>query len=131
MLIKRLLPFLALSCLLVSILAACGTGGASAQATPGTDVHMDSTKFIQAEITIKIGQSVTLINDDQLTPHIVANGTWENGTAKAAREPNAPEVKNLQINGKAQATIGPFPAVGTFKFYCTIHPGMNLTVKVQ
>ncbi|GHO77693.1 hypothetical protein KSD_54640 [Ktedonobacter sp. SOSP1-85] len=131
MLMKRLLPFLALSCLLVSILAACGTDGTSAHAAPGTEVHMDSANFVQAEITIQKGQNVTLINDDPLTPHIIANGTWENGTAKSVREPNAPEVNNMQINGNAQATIGPFPTAGTFRFYCTIHPNMNLTVRVQ
>ncbi|GHO64575.1 hypothetical protein KSC_034670 [Ktedonobacter sp. SOSP1-52] len=131
MLIKRLLPFLVLSCLLVSILAACGTDGASAHAAPGTEVHMDSANFVQAEITIQKGQSVTLINDDPLTPHIIANGTWENGTAKSVREPNAPEVNNMQINGNAQATIGPFPTAGTFRLYCTIHLNMNLTVRIQ
>ncbi|WP_443092072.1 cupredoxin domain-containing protein [Dictyobacter arantiisoli] len=37
----------------------------------------------------------------------------------------------MQINGSAQATIGPFTSSGTFRFYCPIHPGMNLTVIVQ
>jgi plastocyanin len=73
---------------------------------------------------------VTLVDDDAFTPHRIANGTWENGTAKPARGPNAPKVNNVQINGSAQATLGPFPTAGIFKFYCTLHPGMNLTVIV-
>lgn len=92
---------------------------------------MNSAKFVQAEITIQKGQSVTLINDDLLTPYIIANGTWESSMGKPIGEPNAPEVNNVQINGNAQAMIGPFPTAGTFRFYCTIHPGMNLAVKVQ
>lgn len=129
--VKRLLSFLALGCLLASVLGSCGTGEAPAHTASGTEVHMNSTNFVQAEITIKIGQSVTLINDDPLTPHIIANGTWENGRAQPGSEPNAPKVRNVQINGNAQATIGPFTTAGTFKLYCTIHPGMNLTIIVQ
>jgi plastocyanin len=129
--VKKLPFFLALGCLLTFVLVACGAGGTSTHTVLGTEVHMNSANFVQAEITIQKGQSVTLINDDLLTPHVIANGTWENGTAKSEDEPNAPEVNHVQINGNAQATIGPFPTAGTFRFYCTIHPGMNLTVRVQ
>jgi hypothetical protein len=69
--------------------------------------------------------------DDSLTPHIIANGTWENGTAKPAGEPGAPEVRDVQINGYSQDAIGPFTTAGTYHFYCTVHPGMNMTVLVQ
>lgn len=114
--VKRLLAFLALGCLLAA-LGACGTGGAPARPASGTEVHMNSANFVQAEIAIQKGQSVTLINDDLLTPHIIANGTWENGIAKPARESHAPEVNTIQINGNAQATIGPFTTTGTFQFF--------------
>jgi plastocyanin len=48
------------------------------------------------------------------------------------RENGAPVVNNVQIsgNGSSQA-IGPFNTPGSFHLYCTIHPGMNLTVIVQ
>jgi plastocyanin len=139
---KRWLAFLALSYLLTFILMACGRVGTSAPAGSGTagtappaalgaEVHMNSANFVQTEITIQKGQSVRLINDDPITPHIIANGTWVNGTAKPTGGPNAPEVRNVQINGNTQATIGPFTTAGTFKFYCTIHPAMNLTVMVR
>jgi plastocyanin len=132
MILKKLLPFLALGCMLACILVACGNGNAAGSPNAsGTEVHMNSANFVQTVITIQKGQSVTLIDDDVFTPHTIANGTWENGTAKPAREPNAPKVDNVQINGNVQATVGPFPTAGTFKFYCTIHPGMNLTVIVQ
>jgi plastocyanin len=134
--LKKLFATSGLVCLISCLLVACGAEGSSASTTgsinaTGNEIHMKGTSFMPDAITIKKGQSITLIDDDPVTPHIIANGTWENGTAKPGRSPSAPEVKNMQINGNAQASIGPFPLAGTFKFYCTIHPGMNLTVVVQ
>ena len=62
--VKRLLSFLALGRLLASVVGACGTGEAPSHTASGTEVHMNSTNFVQAEITIKIGQSVTLMVND-------------------------------------------------------------------
>lgn len=129
--VKRLLLLLILCCPLVIVLGACGTGRASTSSASGPTIHMNSADFERAEITIHTGQSVTLINDDLLTPHIIANGMWENDKAKPDDAPNAPQANHVQINGHAQATIGPFTTAGTFKYYCPIHPGMNLTVTVQ
>ena len=131
MMMKKLPSLLVMGSLFITVLVACGASGTSTSIAPGTEVHMNNANFVQAEISVHKGQSVTLINDDLLTPHIIANGTWENGTAKPENESNAPLVNHMQINGNTQAAIGPFTTAGTFKFYCTIHPGMNLTVIVQ
>jgi plastocyanin len=72
---------------------------------------------------------VTLVADTS-TPHIIANGAWENSSPKRAKEPGAPEITNVQVNGNSSQSIGPFTTAGTFKLYCTIHAGMNLTVHV-
>jgi plastocyanin len=129
---------LAISLLLFSTLtiavAACGSASiSSSRSSAGTakEVHMNSTSFVQAALTIQKGQSVTLVNDDAFTPHIIANGAWENGTPKPAKEVGAPSVNHVQINGESSQTIGPFTTAGTFHFYCTIHPGMELAVIVQ
>ena len=128
---KRCLAFLALSALLTLILMACGSTTTSNSTSGGaSEVHAQGVTFVLSSITIPKGSTLTLVDDDS-TLHIIANGTWVNGRAQPAKEPNAPEVSNVQINGNAQATIGPFTTAGTFKFYCTIHPGMNLTVIVQ
>jgi len=110
------------------LLAACSTVAPSDIATSNT-VHMNGSNFVQSSITIKKGESVTLVADT-LTPHIIANGTWENGSPKRAQEPGAPEITNVQVNGNSSQNIGPFTTAGTFKLYCTIHAGMNLTVQV-
>jgi plastocyanin len=90
---------------------------------------MGPTNFVQSSITISKGATLQLIDDGQYT-HILANGSWVNGVAKPAKEPGAPTVNNLQINGN-NAQIGPFNTAGTFHIYCSIHPGMNLTITVK
>jgi plastocyanin len=113
----------------VSVLVvACGgsAGGGSS-----IDVHMGQTNFTQASTTISKGSSINLINDTATT-HILANGRWEKNTPQPGAEPGAPTVNNLQFTTASQSqTIGPFNTAGTFHLYCTVHPGMNLTVTVQ
>lgn len=126
---KKLCVLLVLWSVITLLLVACGSVS-SATNTAENVVHMNSMQFVQTSVTIKKGERLTLI-DDASTPHIIANGTWENGTAHPAREPGAPLIKDVQIDGNSSQTIGPFSTAGTFKLYCTIHTGMNLTVVVQ
>ena len=126
---KKLCVLLVLWSVITLLLVACGSVS-SATNTAENVVHMNSMQFVQTSVTIKKGERLTLI-DDALTPHIVANGTWENGMPHSAREPGAPLVKDVQINGTDSLVLGPFTTAGTFKLYCTIHSGMNLTVVVQ
>ncbi len=123
-------------CSIVTILLVACSSSRSGDSTTTTGttqnaVHMNDSNFIQSSITIKKGGSVTLIDDDLTTPHIIANGTWKNEIPTAAKEPGAPAVKDIQINANSSGSIGPFTTAGTFKFYCTIHTDMNLTVIVQ
>ena len=112
------------------LVVACG-GGGNAGGGSRTDVHMGQTDFTQASIPISKGGSINLINDSAVT-HLIANGTWEQNTAHPGAEPGAPTVNNLQFTTANQSqTIGPFTMTGTFHLYCTVHPGMNLTVTVQ
>lgn len=134
---KRLiLVFLICSSALL-LLAACssddrGTQGSTATTSGGASnvVHMDDTSFKQTSITLQKGQSITL-KADTFTPHIIANGTWQGSSAKPAKEAGAPALDNFQVGGNEEKSIGPFTTAGTFQLYCTIHPGMNLTVTVQ
>lgn len=124
---KKLLVGIALLAILTTILAGCSirdTGSAS-----GPTVHMGNANFVQTSITISKGQSINLV-DDVAVQHIITNGTWRNGVARVAKESGAPAY-NKTFNGNDSDTLGPFNTSGTFEFYCTVHPGMNLTVKVQ
>jgi len=106
-----------------------GTTGKTSTSGSSNEVHMSAQTFVQSSITISKGSSLSLV-DDVGVPHQIANGTWDNNTAQPLKEPNAPTV-NVQLNGNDQQVIGPFATAGTYHLYCTLHPGMNLTVSVQ
>ena len=103
-------------------------GGQSGAATSAT-VHLGNTNFLQNSVTISKGGSVTLV-DDVSVVHIIQNGSWINGAAKAAKEPGAPTAQ-VSFQGNDTHDIGPFNTAGTFHVHCTVHPGMNLTIVVQ
>ena len=105
------------------------SGGGSSSSSGGTTVHMGNLNFLQSSITISKGSSLTLV-DDVAVPHNITNGSWVGNTAKKATEPGAPTVSQT-FAGNDTHDIGPFTTAGTFHLYCTIHPGMNLTVVVH
>ena len=92
-------------------------------------VHMGAGNFIQSSVTIPKGSRLLLV-DDVSSLHILANGTWQNGTPRPEREPGAPTVSNVQVNGNS-VEIGPFNIAGTYQIYCEVHQGMNLAIIVQ
>lgn len=114
--------------LMTTILSACSIYD-QATLPKGPEAHMSGASFVQSSVNIKKGDSLTLI-DDVAAQHIIKNGTWDGNTPKSAAESGAPSV-DVTLNGNDSATIGPFNTAGTYKLYCTIHPGMNLTVNVQ
>jgi plastocyanin len=134
MMIKKIVVTLLLCSAALMLFVACGgapggTTGNTSTSGSSNAVHMSAQVFVQSSITISKGSSITLV-DDVGVPHNIANGTWDNNNAKPMKETNVPSV-NVQLNGNDQQTIGPFAAAGTYHLYCTIHPGMNLTVIVQ
>ncbi len=133
---KKFALLFVLFSLAAALLTACGGSagscGSSSSGSSGNTptVHMCGNNFAQTSITISKGQSLTLV-DDASAVHIIANGSWVNGSAEPKQEPGVPVVNNLQFNGNDSHVIGPFNTAGTFHLYCTVHPGMNLTVIVQ
>ena len=75
------------------------------------------------------GGKLKLVDDGPFV-HILANGSWVNGQPKPVQEAGAPLLNNQQVNGNS-VELGPFATAGTFHIYCTVHPGMNLTIIVQ
>jgi len=117
--------------LVVGALVVAGIVAVTAHsAAAGTVVHMGPATFVQPTASVPTGASLQLV-DDGVFPHVIRNGTWEGNTnAEPASAPGAPPTSNLTTNGQP-LTLGPFATAGTFHFYCTVHPGMNLTVTVH
>jgi plastocyanin len=127
---KKILFGMVALALFTILFAACSIKD-EASLPKGVQVKMGTSNFIDKAVTIKKGESLTLV-DTAASPHIVVNGTWQGTTQKPAKETGAPTV-NLNFTGTTgeSKSAGPFTTAGTFKLYCTIHQGMDLTVTVQ
>jgi plastocyanin len=106
-----------------------GSSNGSGSASGGPAVHMSDTNFLESSVTIPKGSKLTLI-DDTATPHIIQNGSWVDSNAQPRTEAGAPKV-DVNFSGSDTHDVGPFTTAGTYKLYCTIHAGMNLTVIVK
>ncbi len=126
MMFKKLLIGVIVSSLLIVSVTACGIREAST--TAGPTVNMGADFFFQPSITIRKGDTLTLV-DDSTAPHLITNGSWVSGVAKPGKEAGAPAI-GQPFNGNDSATIGPFNTPGTYHLYCAIHQSMNLTVIV-
>ena len=115
--------------ILIAAIAQPGASSGTAFTNGVPTVHMSAGSFDQPSITISKGSKLLLV-DDVAVPHVLANGTWQNGVARPASEPGSPPVNNVQVNGTS-VVIGPFTTSGTYHIYCSIHPGMTLTIIVQ
>jgi plastocyanin len=133
---RRLLALL-FACLALGVVAAgCGGdddnggGGGSSQTkeTPapkaddtgdanagGPQVLMKDIKFNPKSLKVKAGQTVTWTNDDSVGHDVTADGFNSGGAGNI--EPG----KTLTHK---------FAKAGTYKYVCSVHPGMEGTVKV-
>jgi plastocyanin len=107
---------------------ASGTGGSASSCASGT-VHTLASSFQESCVDVAKGASLQVVPVVQ-SFHILTNGTWVNNTPQPAKEQGAPTVNDVQVT-TATVTIGPFTVAGTFHLYCTVHPGMKLTVIVR
>ena len=109
--------------MIATLLAAC-----SAQPTPtpsptaapvtsaaGNTVNISGFKFDPATITIKVGETVTWINQDTVGHTVVSDdGSWSS--------------KDL---AKGDKFIHTFDKAGTVTYKCGVHPSMTGSVVVQ
>jgi plastocyanin len=106
---------------LLFFVAACGGGGTSSSSSsqPATggaaQISMKNIAFTPADVTVKVGQTVTWTNDDAAQHDVVAN----DGTFKS------------DLLGTGQTFSFTFTKAGTFAYYCAVHPQMKGTVTVQ
>jgi plastocyanin len=80
-----------------------------------TEVKIDNFTFVPQRMTVKVGTTVTWINEDDI-PHAVAS------TNKAFRS------KVLDTDDKFSFT---FATAGTYEYFCSLHPHMTGTIVVE
>jgi plastocyanin len=125
---KKLIFGMIAFALVTVLFAACSIKEAATSS--GIDARMGASNFIDTSVTLQKGQSVTLV-DEVAALHTITNGQWSGSQAKPAVEAGAPQVHFSISSAGATQNVGPFTTAGTFHLYCTIHPGMNLTITVK
>jgi plastocyanin len=97
-------------------LALCAFVPAMAQATTSAaTVHLHNDAFTPATITVRTGDTVRWINDDDDAHTVTAtDGSFDS--------------KGLDTNGSWSHT---FTKAGTYKYFCELHPFMKATVIVK
>src|SRR5258708_8069003 len=88
-------------------------GGAHAYAED-TAITIDNFTFSPAELTVKVGTTVTWTNHDDIPHSIVSAGKFRS--------------KTLDTDNSFSFT---FTAAGDYKYFCSLHPHMTGTIKVE
>jgi plastocyanin len=96
----------------VSALMAYGTP--SAHCTEGSAVTIDNFTFRPAVLTVKAGTTVTWTNNDDIPHQVVAAGTFKS--------------KVLDSDDSYSFT---FARPGDYVYFCSLHPHMTGTIKVE
>jgi hypothetical protein len=91
-------------------------------------VHLGPVNFASSMAVVAKGGTLHLVDDGDYT-HIFRNGSWSGNTARPQAEAGAPVVNDAMLS-HGSLDIGPLNTAGTFHIYCTVHPGMSLTVLV-
>ncbi len=122
---------LMLGALLIGVMAQSPSASGAPTVRAGTQtVHLAAASFAPDIIALHKGDTLTIV-DDAPVPHNITNGTWSaDNKPVPGVEPGAPIIKNVAVNNTT-ATVGPFTTPGIYHIYCTIHPGMTLTIIVQ
>ena len=82
--------------------------------TAALAVHIDNFVFEPAQLTAKVGQTVTWTNRDDIPHTVVCAGKFRS--------------KTLDTDDTFSFT---FAAPGDYKYFCSLHPHMTGTVKVE
>ena len=79
-----------------------------------TSVTIDNFTFSPAELTVKVGTTVTWKNHDDIPHTIVSAGKFRS--------------KTLDTDDSFSFT---FTAAGDYKYFCSLHPHMTGMIKVE
>jgi plastocyanin len=86
----------------------------SAHAEETTKVTIDNFTFAPAELTVKVGTTVTWTNHDDIPHTVVSAGKFRS--------------KTMDTDDSFSFT---FTAAGDYKYFCSLHPHMTGMIKVE
>jgi plastocyanin len=107
---RRDFGFAAVATLLLPVVAAA----AEEAAADPLAVHIDNFVFQPALLTVKVGQTVTWTNRDDIPHTVVCAGKFRS--------------KAMDTDGSFAFT---FTAAGEYKYFCSLHPHMTGSIKVE
>src|SRR6267378_6680544 len=96
----------------ISLCLSLSLGGARAEET--TNVMIDNFTFEPAQLTVKVGTTVTWKNRDDIPHTVVSAGKFRS--------------KTMDTDDSYSFT---FTAAGDYKYFCSLHPHMTGTIKVE
>jgi plastocyanin len=79
-----------------------------------TKITIDNFTFAPTELKVKVGDTVTWINHDDIPHTVVSAGKFRS--------------KPLDTDDSYSFT---FTAAGDYKYFCSLHPHMTGTIKVE
>jgi plastocyanin len=82
--------------------------------TAAVAVHIDNFVFVPGQLTVKVGQTVTWTNRDDIPHTVVCAGKFRS--------------KTMDTDGTFTFT---FTSAGEYKYFCSLHPHMTGAVKVE
>jgi plastocyanin len=97
----------------LAVVAALSLQPGSAYAEP-TTVTIDNFTFAPAELTVKVGTTVTWKNHDDIPHTVVSAGKFRS--------------KALDTDDSFSFT---FTSAGDYKYFCSLHPHMTGMIKVE
>ena len=102
-----------LACLGLAAAAVLTLGNLPARAQE-INVTIDNFTFTPAEVKVKVGDTVTWTNHDDIPHTVVSAGKYRS--------------KTMDTDGTFSFT---FASAGDYKYFCSLHPHMTGTVKVE
>lgn len=122
---RRALPIPLLLAALALALSGCGGGssgssaggGATTTADGAVVIHMKNIQFQPKTLTVKVGQKVTWVNDDVVQHDVQSQ--------------SGPEQIDSPLYGNGKSWSFTPTKAGTYKYVCSIHPGMEGTLIVE